>query len=675
MANIEVSAAIDNLLKSTPSTTVTTAAALTALGAVVTGGAATGLNMSTAKILGRTTASAGAVEEITVGSGLSLTGGNLTATGTGALPSTQIFVGNGSNVATAVAMSGDIAITNTGVTSITSASTNGGANKILQMDADGNLRLGPTYSGTTQFDSNGNLFMPDLHGIQWYKRDGSKSGYRIFPWEQHDGYGGEFLIEAPWRIALACKGPVQMGVNDVNRNAYALWLVTGSSTVTDQYRASKAILQATTFYNGGSPITRSWGHQAWPISGTESVLRFAVDANVDGFAGFGGPTATTGDLTGDVSVEFHRQGVWSRGTAPAWDILSEAAPVQTCSIYKTVQAAKLTLNTASRTLTINGAVSGMRGVIYVKQSGAGSFLLTLPTNSAKVSSFALSTAAGLTDRLQWEFDGSYYFWTISNAIQVPLDADVAIFVDAARANITDTTQKDALNNLVTSLKASNVEATGTLWSKFSVLYPFVGGNATAHSRNLKSTSYDITWVNTATHDANGVTGIVANSAYGNTGFAMNTLDQNSMTVYAYCKTPTPTTSTYFLGVTALSGTARNVMAVNGTSQLTVASNTIGDHDGQNVSGSFAKHHALIRTLSTEFRSYANSSERTQAVASVAPLSTNQFLFARNNNGSPSGYTNANLAFIGYGAGLTATEYTAFRAIIDTFQTALSRANA
>jgi len=77
MANIPVSVAIDNLLKSTPSTTVTTAAALTALGAVTTSSAATGLNMSTARILGRTTASAGAVEEITVGAGLSLSSGIL----------------------------------------------------------------------------------------------------------------------------------------------------------------------------------------------------------------------------------------------------------------------------------------------------------------------------------------------------------------------------------------------------------------------------------------------------------------------------------------------------------------------------------------------------------------------------------------------------------------------
>ena len=39
--------------------------------------------MSTNKLLGRSTASAGAIEEITIGSGLLLSGGTLTATGGG----------------------------------------------------------------------------------------------------------------------------------------------------------------------------------------------------------------------------------------------------------------------------------------------------------------------------------------------------------------------------------------------------------------------------------------------------------------------------------------------------------------------------------------------------------------------------------------------------------------
>jgi hypothetical protein len=54
--------------------------ALYALKGAVTG---SGLTMATARILGRSTASTGAVEEISIGSGLSLSGGTLSATGTG----------------------------------------------------------------------------------------------------------------------------------------------------------------------------------------------------------------------------------------------------------------------------------------------------------------------------------------------------------------------------------------------------------------------------------------------------------------------------------------------------------------------------------------------------------------------------------------------------------------
>lgn len=44
---------------------------------------AIGAQMSTGKLLGRSTAGAGAIEEITIGSGLSLSGGTLSATNGG----------------------------------------------------------------------------------------------------------------------------------------------------------------------------------------------------------------------------------------------------------------------------------------------------------------------------------------------------------------------------------------------------------------------------------------------------------------------------------------------------------------------------------------------------------------------------------------------------------------
>lgn len=62
--------------------------------AIVVAGAATvsGLTMTTARLLGRTTASTGAIEEITVGSGLSLSAGTLTATGSGGTVTTVSVV-------------------------------------------------------------------------------------------------------------------------------------------------------------------------------------------------------------------------------------------------------------------------------------------------------------------------------------------------------------------------------------------------------------------------------------------------------------------------------------------------------------------------------------------------------------------------------------------------------
>jgi hypothetical protein len=376
-------------------------------------------------------------------------------------------------------------------------------------------------------------------------------------------------------------------------------------------------------------------------------------------------------------MQLSASGLWEAGKAPTWDILSEAAPTQTCSIYKTVQAAKLTLNTASRSLTINGAVSGMRGVIYVKQSGVGSFLLTLPTNSAKASSFALSTTSGLTDRLQWEYDGSYYFWTISNAIEVPLDADVVTFVDAGRANITDATQKDALNNLVTSLKASNVASTGTLWSKFSVLYPFVGGNATAHAKNLKSTSYDITWGATpATHNANGITGDDT-AAYGDTNFPMSTLAQNSASLYAYCRTTTPTTTGKYLMGGHNGTTSRTAMLANTVSgNLEYSLNTTAD-SSVTAGNDFSNHFAINRSASGAdgIQTYVGATRALVTSTSVAPWTGDMYLLARNSTGTAAAFTSANLAFVAYGSSLVEAEWTAFRAIIDTYQTALTRANA
>lgn len=117
-----------------------------ALGAVTS----SGITMSTARILGRTTAATGAIEEITIGSGLSFTGGTLSATG-----------GGGSGTVTSVGMTvpaflsvTPASITTSGTFAVTLSGTalpiaNGGTNATTAGDARTNL--GATTVG-------GNLF-------------------------------------------------------------------------------------------------------------------------------------------------------------------------------------------------------------------------------------------------------------------------------------------------------------------------------------------------------------------------------------------------------------------------------------------------------------------------------------------------------------------------------------
>jgi hypothetical protein len=83
------------------------------------------------------------------------------------------------------------------------------------------------------------------------------------------------------------------------------------------------------------------------------------------------------------------------------------------------------------------------------------------------------------------------------------DPSAQAFIDEAL--ITDTTQQDAINNLVVGLKNDG------LWDKMKAIYPFVGGTATSHKYNLKdprdsSDAFTLTFSGGWTHNSNGVTG-------------------------------------------------------------------------------------------------------------------------------------------------------------------------
>jgi hypothetical protein len=134
-------------------------AATHATGDYAAAGAATasGLTMATARLLGRTTAAAGAIEEITVGSGLSLAAGALTCTALtnpmthlgafivgGAAGAPTEFGGNTANNTSVLAQTGNgSAVTGQSWVALSQV---GGANNIPQFDANGFLAVSSPYA-------------------------------------------------------------------------------------------------------------------------------------------------------------------------------------------------------------------------------------------------------------------------------------------------------------------------------------------------------------------------------------------------------------------------------------------------------------------------------------------------------------------------------------------------
>lgn len=92
----------------------------------------------------------------------------------------------------------------------------------------------------------------------------------------------------------------------------------------------------------------------------------------------------------------------------------------------------------------------------------------------------------------------------------PVDPDAQAFITAA--NITDPTEQTAINTLVLDLKSYNI------WSKYSVIYPFVGGTLNPCSLNLKDPkSFQIVFSPGWTFNKNGITS--NGQCYGDTGFS------------------------------------------------------------------------------------------------------------------------------------------------------------
>jgi hypothetical protein len=251
------------------------------------------------------------------------------------------------------------------------------------------------------------------------------------------------------------------------------------------------------------------------------------------------------------------------------------------------------------------------------------------------------------------------------------DADAQAFFTAA--GITDTTQKDAVNAMVLSLKSNS------LWSKFLAIYPMVGGIESTHKFNLKNpantdAAYRLTFNGSWSHTSNGAIPNGSNT-WADTFIQPSNaaLGQNDLAISYYVRNATNNGSLFSIlgsGNNGVKFELRSAMGDNGYQ-------CVNSTENPSLDGNATKTGLLIlsRIASNEFKRYGRGSlDSTYSANSNAVLTGYSISIGCKyiTPSSRSEFTTAGCSFASIGNGLNATEAGNLNTIVQTYQTALSR---
>lgn len=269
-----------------------------------------------------------------------------------------------------------------------------------------------------------------------------------------------------------------------------------------------------------------------------------------------------------------------------------------------------------------------------------------------------------------------YYSLISSMSKAPasaFDADAQAFITATA--ITDSTQQNAINTLVLSLKGYGV------WSKMKAIYPMVGGTATTHKYNLKdprdlNAAYRLSFVGGWTHSS---TGALPNgtNAYANTQLPFNTMSINSQHLSYYSRTNSLNQSRFEMGCSDAGSLASAIVlswpSLGNLSRVAQAFAAVYVPTKSNLYG------IITSNTSNNSRFFENGvykgqnngtqttlGDRFYYIGAVNATATNV------NNGSPTWYNTRECAFSTIGDGLTDTESTNLYTAVQAFNTTLSR---
>ncbi len=251
---------------------------------------------------------------------------------------------------------------------------------------------------------------------------------------------------------------------------------------------------------------------------------------------------------------------------------------------------------------------------------------------------------------------------INVGIPIVSDSDAQAFLNSA--NITDSTQASAINTLVTGLKSAG------LWTKMKALYPVVGGNATAHAKNLINPSlYNLSFSSGWTHTSTGMTPN-GTSAYADTLKTQSefmTSGSGHMSFYSR-STGSSGENRYEMGNYGGPGYTSLAVRVgdkfqghiNTTSLPFTTSNT--DGRGFYIASRISSTNLIQSKNSTQYT--ATSAEAFSVgnivIGGIGTISTPQF------------YTNKECSLVSIGSGLSSAEMTTYNTLVQSFQTTLGR---
>lgn len=261
---------------------------------------------------------------------------------------------------------------------------------------------------------------------------------------------------------------------------------------------------------------------------------------------------------------------------------------------------------------------------------------------------------------------------LERQVGVPIvsDSDAQAFLNSAE--ITNVTEANAINTLVSDLKAQG------LWTKMKAVYPFVGGTASTHKYNLKDprdldAAYRLVFNGGWTHSS---TGALPNgtNAYADTKLVPSSvLALNSTHISTYLRTNVSGL------ICDMSVIQDSVLGVN--DQLNIYPRFADEayfrvFDGSTATVANTNSQGLFvanRINSTQTRNFKNATLTIKTVASGV-ISTSRIILGAggSSTGNPAAFSTRQTAFSTIGDGLNDTEAVALYNAVQTYQTSLSR---